>query len=64
MNLRQFGEAGLVGWRARVGESLARWLAERTRFDERDLRHLVGGYLFLSRARRMGQMLIRLRRLS
>ena len=64
MALRRLGEAGLVGWRARVGRSLARWLAQRTRFDERDLRHLVGGYLFLSRARRMVQMLNRLRRLS
>jgi hypothetical protein len=64
VDARRVGEAGLVGWRAEVGERLARWLAQHTRFDERDLRHLVGGYLFLSRARRMAQMLIRLRRLS
>jgi hypothetical protein len=62
--LRRFGEAGLVGWRARVGKKLAHLVAERTRLDERDLRHLVGGYLFASRVRRMAQMLIRLRRLS
>jgi hypothetical protein len=64
MDARRVGEAGLVGWRARIGERLARWLAERTRFDERDLRHLIGGYLFLSRLRRMAPMLTRLRRLS
>jgi hypothetical protein len=64
MDLRRIGEAGMVGWRARAGERLANWLAARTRFDERDLRHLVGGYLFVSRVRRMAQMLIRLRRLS
>ena len=64
MDTRRIGEAGMVGWRARAGEKLAHWLAQRTRFDERDLRHLVGGYLFVSRARRMAQMLIRLRRLS
>ena len=64
MDARRVGEAGLVGWRARVGKRLARWLAERTRFDERVLRHVIGGYLFISRARRMVQMLLRLRRLS
>jgi hypothetical protein len=64
VDLRRFGEAGLVGWRAKVGKDVAHWLAQRTRFDERDLRQLVGGYLFLSRARRMTQMLMRLRRLS
>jgi hypothetical protein len=62
VDVRRVGEAGLIGWRARVGERLARWLAERTRFAERDLRHVVGGFLFLSRTRRMVQMLRRLRR--
>jgi hypothetical protein len=45
-----------------VGERLARWTSKRTRFRERDLLHAIGLYLFLSRARRMGQMLLRLRR--
>jgi hypothetical protein len=36
VDARRFGEAGLVGWRADVGERLARWVAQRTRFDERD----------------------------
>jgi hypothetical protein len=64
MDARRFGEAGLVGWRARVGERGAKWVAARTRFDERDLAALVGAYLFVSRARRMGQMLRRLQRRS
>jgi hypothetical protein len=58
---RRIAEAGLVGWRARAGEKAAHWLAQRSRFDERDLRHLVGGYLFVSRVRRMAEMLMRLR---
>jgi hypothetical protein len=62
VDARRVAEAGLVGWRARVGERLARWLAERTRFAEQDLRHVVGAYLFLSRTRRLAQMLRRLRR--
>jgi hypothetical protein len=64
MDLRRIADAGMVGWRARVGAQIARWIAERTRYDERDLRHLVGGYLFVSRVRRTAQMLLRLRRLS
>jgi hypothetical protein len=62
MDARRIGEAGLIGWRARAGERAAKWVAARTRFDERDLVQVVGAYLFLSRARRMGQMLRRLRR--
>ena len=62
MDARRFGQAGLVGWRARVGERAATCVSQRTRFDERDLAHLVGGYLFFSRARRMAQMLMRLKR--
>ena len=62
MDVRRFGEAGLVGWRGEAGKRLARWLGARTRLDEDALRALVGAYLFLSRARRMAQMLGRLRR--
>ncbi len=61
MDVRKIGEAGLVGWRAKVGKRLAAWAAERTRFDERTLTQLVGAYLFLSRSRRMAQMISRLR---
>jgi len=62
VDARRVGQAGLVGWRARIGQRLAGWTAKRTRFEERDLLHAIGLYLFLSRARRMGQMLLRLRR--
>jgi hypothetical protein len=62
VDARRVGEAGPVGWRARAGQLLAKWTARRTRFNERDLLHAVGLYLFLSRARRMTQMLLRLRR--
>src|SRR5919199_1407295 len=44
MDARRIAEAGMVGWRARAGEKAARWLSARTRFDEQDLRLLVGGY--------------------
>jgi hypothetical protein len=62
VDARRVSEAGLVGWRARIGQRLAKWTAKRTRFTESDLSHVVGLYLFLSRARRMAQMLLRLRR--
>ena len=62
MDAKRFGEAGLVGWRGRAGERLAEWVAARTRFDERTLASAVGAYLFVSRTRRMIQMVRRLRR--
>jgi hypothetical protein len=62
VDARRVSQAGLVGWRARIGQRLAKWAAKRTRFNERDLVNAVGLYLFLSRARRMAQMLLRLRR--
>ena len=46
MDARRVGEAGLVGWRGRVGERLAKWTSRRTRFRERDLLHAIGLYLF------------------
>ena len=62
MDAKRFGEAGLVGWRGRAGERLADWLSARTRFDKRTLAAGFGAYLFVSRTRRMIQMLRRLRR--
>jgi len=54
------GEAGLVGWRGRAGERAAEWLSARSRFDKRTLAAAFGAYLFVSRTRRMIQMLRRL----
>ena len=62
MVANRVGHAGLVGLRARVGKKAARWLGERTPLDTEALTTLVGIYLFASRARRMAQMLARLRR--
>ena len=62
VDAKQVGEAGLVGWRGRAGERAAEWVAARTRFDKRTLAAAVGAYLFVSRTRRMIQMLRRLRR--
>ena len=61
MDPKRVGEAGLVGLRGRLGADAARWLSQRTPFDERTLAALIGGYLFFSRTRRMVQMLRRLR---
>jgi hypothetical protein len=62
MEAKRVGEAGLVGWRGRIADGAATWLAQRTRFDKRTLAAVFGAYLFLSRTRRMVQMLRRLRR--
>ena len=61
MDARRVGEAGLIGWRGRMGARAAAWFAQRTPFDEQTLRWLVGAYFFFSRSRRMLQMLARLR---
>ena len=62
VDARRVGDAGLVGLRGRLGARAATWLAQRTPFDERTLKTIVGAYLFVSRSRRMVQMLARLRR--
>jgi hypothetical protein len=62
MDPKRVGEAGLVGWRGRAGERAAAWVSARTRFDKRTLAAAVGAFLFVSRTRRMIQMLRRLRR--
>jgi hypothetical protein len=62
MDAKRVGEAGLVGWRGRAGERAAEWLSARTPLDKRTLASAVGAYLFISRTRRMIQMLRRLRR--
>jgi hypothetical protein len=59
--LRRVGEAGLVGWRGELAEELARW-GGRHGLSEQALRRILGAYLFLSRTRRMIQMLGRLAR--
>jgi hypothetical protein len=62
VDAKRVGEAGLVGWRGRAGERAAEWLSARTPFQKRTLASAVGAYLFVSRTRRMIQMLRRLRR--
>jgi hypothetical protein len=62
VDAKRVGEAGLVGWRGRAGERAAEWVSARIRVDKRTLASAVGAYLFVSRTRRMIQMLRRLRR--
>jgi hypothetical protein len=61
MVAKRIGHAGLVGWRAKAGRNAAEWLGSRTPLDTGTLTTLVGLYLFVSRTRRMAQMLSRLR---
>ncbi|CAN5131310.1 hypothetical protein BH18ACT12_BH18ACT12_18540 [soil metagenome] len=62
MDPKRVGEAGLVGFRGRMGDRAAGWLAKRTPFDKRTLAAGFGAYLLVSRTRRMLQMIRRLRR--
>jgi hypothetical protein len=43
----QLGQAGLQGWRAKVGDGLAGPIAGRTSFDEDQVRAAVGVLFFV-----------------
>jgi hypothetical protein len=58
---KRVGEAGLVGFRGRVAQQVATAIGKRTRLDPERIALLLGSYLFVSRTRRMLQMLRRLR---
>jgi hypothetical protein len=62
MDAKRLGQAGLVGLRGRLGRRAADEIGKRTRVDAELLAALIGAYLFVSRARRMWQMLARARR--
>jgi hypothetical protein len=62
VDAKEVGKAGLVGWRGRLGRKLADGVGRRTRFDAETIAALIGAYLFISRTRRMVQMLRRARR--
>jgi hypothetical protein len=58
---KRVGQSGLVGLRGRLARRAADALGRRTRLDPERIALLLGAYLFFSRARRMLQMLRRLR---
>jgi hypothetical protein len=62
MDAKQVGQAGLVGWRGKVGRRIADGVGRKTRLDAEKIAALIGAYLFVSRARRMVQMLRRVKR--
>jgi hypothetical protein len=62
VDAKQVGQAGLVGWRGKVGRRIADGVGRKTRLDAETIAALIGAYLFLSRARRMVQMLRRVKR--
>jgi hypothetical protein len=62
MDTKQLGQAGLVGWRGKVGRRIADGVGRKTRLDAEKIAALIGAYLFVSRAHRMLQMLRRLKR--
>ena len=57
------GEAGLVGLRGRLGRWVADETGKRTPLDADLLATLIGAYLFVSRSRRMVEMIRGLRRI-
>jgi hypothetical protein len=45
-DLKQMGQAGLKGWRAKVGDALAPPVAKRSPLAEDDVRAAVGALFF------------------
>jgi hypothetical protein len=45
-NSKQFGHAGLVGWRKKVADGVAPKAAERGSFSEDDARAVIGAAFF------------------
>jgi hypothetical protein len=62
VDAKRVGQAGLVGWRGKLGRRIADGVGRKTRFDAEKVAALIGAYLFVSRARRMVQMLRRVKR--
>jgi hypothetical protein len=62
VDAKRVGQAGLVGWRGKLGRQIADGVGRKTRFDAEKVAALIGAYLFVSRARRMVQMLRRVKR--
>jgi hypothetical protein len=47
MNVREMGKVGLTGWRGRAADAVARPVARRTKFDEDQVKAIIGA-LFLA----------------
>jgi hypothetical protein len=62
VDANRIGHAGLVGWRARVGERAASVLARGTPISEETARAVVGFAFFALTLRSAAQMLARARR--
>jgi hypothetical protein len=49
MDVKRFGHAGLVGWRAKVGDKIGNVVSKRTRLDADTVRAVLGAvFLALS----------------
>jgi len=62
VDAKKVAEAGLVGTRGRIARRAADELGRRIGVNPDRIAMLIGSYLFLSRTRRMVQMLQQLRR--
>ena len=62
MEVKDIGQAGLVGLRGRLGARFADEVGRRTPVSRELVASAIGLYLFVSRTRRMIEMLQRLRR--
>jgi hypothetical protein len=47
VNVTQMGKVGLTGWRGRAADVVARPLAQRSRFDEDQVKAIIGA-IFLA----------------
>jgi hypothetical protein len=57
MDAQKLGQAGLVGWRRKIGERIAEPVSHRTGLSFDQAMAIVGGIFFLLTVRRMVRML-------
>ena len=59
MDARRVGQAGLIGWRAKVGERAAGAISARTRLTEDHARAVLGAVFFVITTRSFIRMVRR-----
>lgn len=59
MNVTEMGKVGLSGWRGRAADVVARPLADRSKFDEDQIKAIIGAIFLAYTIYRLVRALVR-----
>lgn len=59
MNVTEMGKVGLGGWRGRAADVVARPIAERSRYDEDQIKAIIGAIFLAYTVYRLARALYR-----